>query len=431
MPGHHTKRPRLKEESASEKGIKASDRPIRQSAGRKSLPPGYVDSANAEGIEYSSDSGPEEGRSRKTWKQKVLGPTRPLSPSRFTELPHSSRSSSSEPEVPAGPASKMALNVPENVSLTFNVPPNHEGPFVVNLNLRDLGVKPSPGRPTPSHETPKKASSVSPKSRTKAHVIPSPAGFTDLPPELRNMIYEHLYDHGKVFDFGRPEFSSSSQFFRTCKLVYEEAAPILYSNNTFRLTRDSNTEGPYWKKPWVEVGFRNIRRWLIAIAPLNISYLRNVEISLEDGSPSRLRMQSTSNQWASENFLKEEARYVHDTDLIECLKILARYSQLRTFKLDFTSRKMLTRRDDRFLHALKKIKTDKLLEAQATGHSNYYGYRGPSRIEQKLLDELRHKMERSEKLYEEANGEEKNATGKQKGKRTQGDAHGDSTESDP
>ena len=372
---------------APETNARSTRRPLRKSAGRKSLPAGFVSSGNADGIDLSSDDGElTDGALTKRWMQKAVAKPRPLSPSHYREPPPSPRATSSEPEQGANPP--HFASTPETVSLTFHVPTDHVGPFVVNLNLRDLGA-PSAGMvSSPASKVKRRKLSHHPNPASVPPVSQY-AGFTDLPPELRNIVYKEVFGSGKTLDFGRPDFALSSQFLRTCKLVSFEGTVILYSSHSFKLSRDNSTEGPYWKKPWTEIGWRNIRRWLVDIGPLNVSYLRDVEIDLEDGT-GRSIILNPNNRLMSESARREAARYVHDGDLIECLKILARFGQLRKLTLHFESRKQLTRRDDRFVHELRKLRVDQLIDKQPSFYA-YYGHRA-ARIEPGLLDDMRKKM---------------------------------------
>ena len=217
-------------------------------------------------------------------------------------------------------------------------------------------------------------------------------GFIDLPPEIRSIVYRQLAIASRDLTFAAPEFCLSGQFLRTCKLVYVEMAPVLYGNNTFIFPRDHNSSGNYWKKPWTEVGYKNIRRWLTDIGPDNISLLRDVELSLSDGPPSACYHRA-------DPIAKEDARFVHDGHIIACLRMLAKYGQLRTLRLNCSSRKILSAHDDRFISELKKVKVDSLEDHSLRTATYSYGFRVRSKVDADVFHYLRNKMERKPRLY--------------------------------
>ena len=112
---------------------KAIGRPVRKLAGCKSLPAGYLNPDDA-GIEHGSDSSDSEQEPlRKSWKQKAFPRVEPLSPTHPADFDTPSRETSPEQHESNCTTWKP---VPESVSLTFNVPKDHNGPFVVNLSLK-------------------------------------------------------------------------------------------------------------------------------------------------------------------------------------------------------------------------------------------------------------------------------------------------------
>lgn len=82
-------------------------------------------------------------------------------------------------------------------------------------------------------------------------MAPEAVGFFELPPEIRNMVYNYIYtDDGKRDWASKVSISATVQ---TCRQFYKEALPIMYSLHTFELIvhRDGvkHRNGPDLKSP--------------------------------------------------------------------------------------------------------------------------------------------------------------------------------------
>ena len=207
-------------------------------------------------------------------------------------------------------------------------------------------------------------------------------GFLDLPPELRNKIYGHIFVSGGPIQIPRAnDLCRSGQFLSTCKLVYSEGCSVLYGENTIVLDRSKDRRGPYWEPVPKEIGYTDARRFLKAIGPENLAYLRDVKLVLEDACPS------------STPYLNhEERRYVNDEHLIDILRIL-RGTLLREFKLTFHGRRALARTDVKILRYLEQVKADEVSNSPS-------GWYFPPKITHGLWMELKEAMTRTPKLYD-------------------------------
>jgi len=226
---------------------------------------------------------------------------------------------------------------------------------------------------------------LQPEEATK----PKRKGFTDLPPELRNKIYRHLFVHDFNVSFPPKEKHISSdkrslcwsaQFLSTCRLVHSEGCSVLYGENTFLFDRNKNTRGPFWESVPREIGYTDVRRFLKIIGPENLAYLRDIYIFLDDAAPS------------STPYLGHEARrYINDEHLIDCLRIL-RQAKLRKVYFTFGGRRNLYRSDVKMLGYLEQIKADEVVQKTP-------GYWFPQKISHLVFEELQAGMTRKKKLY--------------------------------
>ena len=95
-------------------------------------------------------------------------------------------------------------------------------------------------------------------------------GFTDLPPELRLTVYRYLLveDPESTTSYCNPlrfpVYQLSSQFLRTCRVVFNEGRPILYRENTIS---------------FYPVG---IRRFVARIGKENVQLVQHIRIMLID-----------------------------------------------------------------------------------------------------------------------------------------------------
>jgi hypothetical protein len=127
------------------------------------------------------------------------------------------------------------------------------------------------------------------------------------------------------------------------------------------------------------------------IGTVNISHLRNFWLCFDDAAPSAVPHLKRS----------EERRYVHDSHLIESLKVLAQYSRLKKLTLTFWGRRALALTDERFLTHLRKIQADDL-EIRNPSSDTYTCYSWqPSRIHEDTKVMIKKEIVRKAKLYEE------------------------------
>jgi hypothetical protein len=156
----------------------------------------------------------------------------------------------------------------------------------------------------------------------------------------------------------------------------------LYGENTFLFDRNKQTRGTFWEARPMEIGYTDVRRFLNAIGPENLAYLRDVCIWMEDAAPS------------STPYLDHETRrYVNDEHLIGCLRIL-RGAKLRKVYLAFAGRRNLYRSDVKLLAYLEQIKADEVFHKGPPGTSWC-----PRRINDIVFKDIQTGMTRKKKLY--------------------------------
>ncbi|KIW71518.1 hypothetical protein PV04_03675 [Phialophora macrospora] len=177
-------------------------------------------------------------------------------------------------------------------------------------------------------------------------------GFCELPIELRLQVYGLLFKSDKAIEFGKRDTSLSAHFLRTCKQVHNEGREILYGENSFHFTRDTRTRGTYHDKVWKEIGYKDVRRFLQDIGPVNISYLQHISFQLTDAPDNRTR--SLPGQIT-------ERRFVEDPQLHDVFRLIGANATLKTLALQFAGRGMVTQFDRRFLRALTEMKCYKLV----------------------------------------------------------------------
>ena len=374
-------------------------RSTRAAAGRRSLPTGFVKTEEAIDEPGSEDSDAEvdsdgERPSKRVKLQYPIPPASPISPIRYFNFSTNRQPSpfDLDTETAQQPVANSIARAPQTVSLTFNVPKGHEGPFVVNLNLAELTAGYTSRPIAGCNDARLKLESPAILDPSSRNIIgPS---FLDLPSEIRSMVYSYvLTSPDQPLSFAHSNFQLSGQFLRTCKLVWLEAAPVLYGRNRFILDREVRPAGPYYKRPWYEIGYRNIRLWLHDIGAANIGLLRKIKLTLDDGSPSLSPPKDTLLYTYNP---RETSRYVYDAHLIECLKFLARHGRLRELELVYKGRKNLTYKDDRFVECLSKVQADYVNhEAQNKKYPGLY----LQRIEHDMDRWLQTRMERKKKLY--------------------------------
>ncbi|KIW98501.1 uncharacterized protein Z519_00162 [Cladophialophora bantiana CBS 173.52] len=171
-------------------------------------------------------------------------------------------------------------------------------------------------------------------------------GFCELPFELRLKVYRFVFRQGKATEFENRDFSRSSHFLRTNKQVLKEGRAVLYGENSFHFTRDTAIRGKYYQKVWREVGFKDIRRFLESIGPVNISCFKYISFVLTDGADGRSRTASQI----------PERKFVDDPHLHEVFRLIGANATLRTLAIQFAGRAWVTHNDFHFLKALTEIK---------------------------------------------------------------------------
>ncbi|KAF9733284.1 hypothetical protein PMIN06_008767 [Paraphaeosphaeria minitans] len=358
---------------------KKTGRPIRRSAGKAKPTAGYVDSKVIEDeyeepIETPSED--EDGQIKPTQaKRKRKRSPSPEPPPLDDVIRNDEPDERSDDEDPFQKKTKLPP-----IELQFNVPLGFHGPLVVKLD-RSLLV------PDMAYEMrPRRAMKI--RAGSGGDLQPSgggkkPLGFVNLPAELRNKVYRHLFVTEEKIVFPDAEnMSRSSQFLSTCKLVHNEGCSILYGENKFRFDRNHKTRGPFWEPVPKEIGYKDVRQFLKMIGPENLVYLRDVTLFLSDALPS-----------TTPELTHESRRYLHDDHLLDVLRIL-RQAKLRKLNVLFTGRRSLARTDTRFVEYLMQVKGDEVISDLGTGW--YYHNR---KIEGYVWKELREKMTRKKKLY--------------------------------
>jgi hypothetical protein len=288
---------------------------------------------------------------------------------------------------------------PLPMTLTVEVPPGHEGPLVLNLDINALLAQAqSQIRPLPTSLSPRSQSCAdsgysSTSSVTSEISKPntiSQRSFLDLPAEIRNQIYRLAFVSEEKLDFAHPSnFSRSSSLLRTCRQVHEEGRSILYSENTFYFQRRKKEQAVRWSTDVYEIGYKDICFFLRSIGLANVSLLRRLIIMFEDAQPSM------------NTHLKDadERRFTNDDDLMDTLRILGDHTMLKTLDLCFQGRRMFYNRDEsRFIELLTRIRADqvKCINNPETPFSNW---KGLSKIASADAGRLVHEMTRRVTIF--------------------------------
>jgi hypothetical protein len=212
-----------------------------------------------------------------------------------------------------------------------------------------------------------------------------PKGFADLPPELRNTVYRHVFVRNGTLQIPQRSDGSglcqSAQFLRTCKLVHNEGCSILYGENAFHFKRHHDIRAPFWEPKPKEIGYQDFLHFLKMIGPENIQYLRDMHIEFDDALPKH-----------TPNLNIETRRYIVDEYLMNCLRIL-RDAKLRKVSLTFWGRRQLFRSDVKFLGYLEQIKADEVSK-------NNVPWPYMVKVGAWVWDSIKEQMTRKKKLYE-------------------------------
>jgi hypothetical protein len=390
--------PELGSTSNTQQYHKKTGRPIRRGAGQSKPVAGYVDSAiieqdAEEPIETPSED--EDGQIIKpTRKRKRTRSPSPAPPPLDPVVLHEDPDEPTDDET----GNFHHKSATEPIVLQFNVPLGFHGPLMVKLDPSMLvwgkengaaqDMQPNQAKTKNAAREAAPESSVAVLAKTNAEKT-NAKGFTDLPAELRNKVYRHLFVHSHEVTFPpREQYCSgdnhslcwSAQLLRTCRLVHSEGCSVLYGENTFHFDRNKHTRGPFWQSIPKEIGYTDVRHFLKAIGSENLAYLRDIHIWLEDATPS------------TTPYLGHEARrYINDNHLIDCLRIL-RGAKLRKVHLTFGGRRNLGRSDVKMLGYLEQIKADEVTQKAP-------GYWYPQKVSPLVFEELKSGMTRKKKLY--------------------------------
>jgi hypothetical protein len=368
---------------------KQTGRPIRKSAGKVKKVAGYVDSGILEEEDYDpstsepSDDEEMEKRSRanKLKRKRKRSPT-PPSP-RLEPMIYNQELDDLTDEEASGAFCRVTPKKPP-VTLQFNVPLGFHGPLFVKLDSALLNTNEDGIRHEMRQVQTKKIRTASPQPETAVLAV-SKRSFVDLPPELRNTVYQHVFvrkDMLKVPQHrGHPGLCQSAQFLRTCKLVHDEACSILYGLNGFHFERHHDTRAPFWEPKLKEIGYQDVLQFLKMIGPENIQYLRDIRIDFEDALPKN-----------SPDLNIEDRRYIVDEYLMNCLRIL-RDAKLRKVSVMFYGRRQLLRTDYKFLGYLEQIKADEVVKLPELWYTQV-------KVGNWFWAEIKEQMTRKKKLYE-------------------------------
>jgi hypothetical protein len=371
---------------------KLTGRPIRKSAGKVKKAAGYVDSGILEeeaGYEpltsedNSEDEEEMEKRSRadKTKRKRKRSPSPPsphLEPMIYTpeldELTDDETSGALHHDTPKKP----------HITLQFNVPLGFHGPLFVKLDSALLKDNEEDARYDMHRVQTKTLRTTASPSQEIALALPSKS-FTDLPPELRNSVYRHLFVRNGLLRIAQrpssPGLCQSAQFLRTCKLVHDEGCSILYGENEFHFDRHHETRAPFWEPKLKEIGYQDVLHFLKMIGPENIQYLRDIRFDFEDALPKY-----------TPDLTVETRRYIVDDYLMNCLRIL-RDAKLRRVSIAFYGRRQLFKSDFKFISYLEQIKGDEITKLPDPWHSQ-------AKIGNWVWADIKEQMMRKKKLYE-------------------------------
>jgi hypothetical protein len=378
---------------------KRTGRPIRKAPNKANSP--FVDSAIA--ITDEESDGSEAELILKPRKRK-RSPSPPLSEANedlsdsdlsidndvddFTDdLPRRQQAVTTTASASTSGAMQITLK-----EVTINVPAGHQGPLV--LQLEPLLNTPKLATP-PAMAAASKAQKISNKTRSRRKSTPkaeaAPAGFLDLPAELRNEIYRLVFVADHRLSFANPaNFSRGAAFLRTCSQVHAEGRSILYGENEFFFNRRTSRYGSLWENDWHEVGYRSARRFLKSIGPTNTSLIRQLTLQFEDATPC-LNPETMSH---------DDRRFVNDKVLMSVLRHLGDYGALEVLKINFHGRRRVEMADRRFLGYLRRIHADEVEFVRfpiGRGVESYWT--SESKQEEPVKKMLLKAMVRKQKLY--------------------------------
>jgi hypothetical protein len=272
------------------------------------------------------------------------------------------------------------------VTLQFNVPLGFHGPLFVKLDSALLKTNEEGVRHEMHHfKTKRPRIEIETPPAEDAAVSVRPKGFADLPPELRNTVYRHVFVRDATFEIpqrsANPGLCQSAQFLQTCKLVHNEGCSILYGENSFLFKRHHDIRAPFWEPKPKEIGYQDFLHFLKMIGPENIQYLRDLHMEFDDALPKH-----------TPDLTIETRRYVVDEYLMNCLRIL-RDAKLRKITLTFWGRRQLFKSDIKFLSYLEQVKADEVVKHPVP-------YYNAVKIVSWVWEGIQEQMTRKKKLYE-------------------------------
>lgn len=208
---------------------KRTGRPIRKARRQDEGSP-FVDSAIAvsDPLESDDSDGSTISVARRRKRKRSHSPLPSLA-SEDSEALSDANSESDEAVVHPSEVSTAHSTVQIIIKdMVIHVPSGHSGPIL--LQLDDIPPQVSKlhsessisSRPFHAHSRPKATFSYSDgrNSRSKDQEY---AGFLDIPAELRNQIYRHVFVAEDPLNFGSPSnFSRGAALLRTCRQAYEE-----------------------------------------------------------------------------------------------------------------------------------------------------------------------------------------------------------------
>ena len=369
-------------------------RQLRKAAARKSTRPSYIDPDDAISDEDEDVFVEDYEDNIRVAKKRKRSPTPPMTPRRMID-----DSDPLDEVVHSHETDLLHTPTVPPLSLTFNVPVGHSGPFVVNLDVNSLinashSMLASSSLRTQPHTPFSVDSGYASKSRgaseqtTSGELVtqssplrPDVAGFLSLPPELRNQIYRLLFISTDKLDFGHPRnFSRSSHFLRSCKQVHEEARSILYAENTFYFQTARETRTRRFETGAYQIGYKDIRYFLSCIGTANLGLMRHIIMVFEDLVPSlNPRLKSI-----------DERRFTNNDDLYAIMRLLGDHGRLQTIKLSFQGRRWFFEHDEpRFASYLVRISADKVDFIDWPDHFYNAGSKSPKLTETELAKEMK------------------------------------------
>jgi len=299
---------------------KRTGRPIRKSAGRRSIAAGFVNSVEAIELDPNetwfveqdttedADSDNERPKKKARTKRLPSPPLPPLSPMMKEDYPTPDSSPVPEERPEISPPVALPL------TLSLNIPPSFQGGVLnINVDLGSLLLQQS----NDYRHTDFKRQTASPISdygcdESCTNLSSQRTGFLDLPGELRNKVYRLAFVTPDTIESNSKGWARSGQFLATCRTVYEEGRSILYGENKFLFERTNKTRGAYYDAVHKEIGYKDVRRFFESIGPSNTALLRDLSFTFDDAMPSMTPYLS-SNEVSSNSSLLSSSLLIFPT----------------------------------------------------------------------------------------------------------------------